>query len=58
MLRLEERRFRPTTLSSFEKCDLRNDSRRCHYELMSFEPEHFDMLEFGPSGIYIRERNL
>lgn len=47
-----------TTLTNFERCNLRDDSRRYQYELMSFEPERFDMLGFGPSGISYTERTM
>ena len=53
---LLEQGYRQTTLTNFERCDLRDDARRYQYELMSFEPEHFDMLGFGPSGISYTER--
>ena len=43
--------YRQTTLTNFERCDLQNDPRRYQYELMSFQPDRFDMLGFGPSGI-------
>ena len=55
---LLEQGYRQTTLTNFERCGLRDDSRRYQYELMSFEPEHFDMLGFGPSGISYTERSL
>ena len=48
--------YRQTTLTNFERCDLRDDPKRYQYELMSFEPDHFDMLGFGPSGISFTER--
>ena len=47
--------YHQTTLTNFERCDLRNDSRRYLYELMSFQPDRFDMLGFGPSGISFTE---
>lgn len=47
--------YRQTTLTNFERCDLQNDSRRYLYELMSFQPDRFDMLGFGPSGISCTE---
>jgi oxygen-independent coproporphyrinogen-3 oxidase len=53
---LLEQGYRQTTLTNFERCDLHDDPRRYQYELMSFEPEQFDMLGFGPSGISYAER--
>ena len=47
--------YRQTTLTNFERGDLQNDSRRYLYELMSFQPDRFDMLGFGPSGISCTE---
>ncbi len=47
--------YRQTTLTNFERSDLQNDSRRYSYELMSFQPDRFDMLGFGPSGISCTE---
>ena len=43
--------YHQTTLTNFERCDLQNDPRRYLYELMSFQPDRFDVLGFGPSGI-------
>ncbi len=43
--------YRQTTLTNFERNDLKDDSRRYLYELMSFQPDRYDMLGFGPSGI-------
>ena len=43
--------YRQTTLTNFERSDLKDDSRRYLYELMSFQPDRYDMLGFGPSGI-------
>ena len=48
--------YRQTTLTNFERCDLQNDPRRYLYELMSFQPDRFDMLGFGPSGISCGEQ--
>jgi len=50
--------YRQTTLTNFERCDLQNDSRRYLYELMSFQPDRFDMLGFGPSGISYTEHTV
>ena len=50
--------YRQTTLTNFERCDLQNDSRRYLYELMSFQPDCFDMLGFGPSGISYTEHTV
>jgi hypothetical protein len=48
--------YRQTTLTNFERCDLQNDPRRYMYELMSFQPDRFDVLGFGPSGISCSEQ--
>ena len=50
------RGYRQTTLTNFERCDLQHDPRRYQYELMSFQPDHFDVLGFGPSGISCSEQ--
>ncbi len=47
--------YRQTTLTNFERSDLRDDSRQYVYELKSFQPDRFDMLGFGPSGISYTE---
>ncbi len=47
--------YRQTTLTNFERRDLLDDSRQYVYELKSFQPDHFDMLGFGPSGISYTE---
>ncbi len=48
--------YRQTTLTNFERCELQNDPRRYLYELMSFQPDRFDVLGFGPSGISCGEQ--
>ena len=48
--------YHQTTLTNFERSDLRDDSRQYVYELKSFQPDRFDMLGFGPSGISYTER--
>jgi coproporphyrinogen III oxidase-like Fe-S oxidoreductase len=48
--------YRQTTLTNFERRDLQNDPRRYMYELMSFQPDRFDVLGFGPSGISCSEQ--
>ncbi|MEN9557570.1 MAG: Oxygen-independent coproporphyrinogen-III oxidase 1 [Planctomycetota bacterium] len=48
--------YRQTTLTNFERCDLQHDPRRYLYELMSFQPDRFDVLGFGPSGISCSEQ--
>lgn len=48
--------YRQTTLTNFERCDLQNDPRRYLYELLSFQPDRFDVLGFGPSGISCSEQ--
>jgi len=40
-----------TTLTNFERAELNDTPRRFKYENMSFQPDQFDMLGFGPSGI-------
>ena len=35
---------------------LQNDPRRYQYELMSFQPDRFDVVGFGPSGISCSEQ--
>ena len=49
--KLLARGFRQTTLTNFERSDLEHDARRYQYELMSFQPDRFDVLGFGPSAI-------
>jgi oxygen-independent coproporphyrinogen-3 oxidase len=48
--------YRQTTLTNFERCDLQHNPRRYQYELMSFQPDRFDVLGFGPSGISCSEQ--
>jgi coproporphyrinogen III oxidase-like Fe-S oxidoreductase len=48
---LLESGFGQTTLTNFERARFRNDARRFLYEEMSFQPDRFDMLGFGPSAI-------
>lgn len=43
--------FYQTTLTNFERWDLRNRDRRFQYEESSFQPDRFEMLGFGPSAI-------
>ncbi len=52
---LIDRGYCQTTLTNFERRDLLQDSRRYQYELMSFQPDRYDMLGFGPSGISCSE---
>jgi len=40
-----------TTLTNFERAELNDSPRRFKYENMSFQPDQFDMLGFGPSSI-------
>ncbi len=40
-----------TTLTNFERAELNATRRHFKYESMSFQPDQFDMLGFGPSGI-------
>lgn len=48
--------YRQTRLTNFERCDLQHDPRQYLYELMSFQPDRFDVLGFGPSGISCSEQ--
>jgi len=51
--------FTQTTLTNFERAEFQGDARRFVYEESSFQPERFDMLGFGPSGIsYRAEKGL
>jgi oxygen-independent coproporphyrinogen-3 oxidase len=43
--------FVQTTLTNFERANFRGDDRRFVYEELSFEPEHYDMIGFGPGAI-------
>lgn len=43
--------FQQTTLTNFERKELAQDSRRYRYELMSFSPDRYQMLGFGPAAI-------
>jgi coproporphyrinogen III oxidase-like Fe-S oxidoreductase len=46
--------FTQTTLTNFERSEFQGDARRFVYEESSFQPDRFDMLGFGPSGISFR----
>jgi oxygen-independent coproporphyrinogen-3 oxidase len=48
---LLERGFYQATLTNFEKCELQGDEKRFVYEELSFQPDRYDMIGFGPSGI-------
>jgi oxygen-independent coproporphyrinogen-3 oxidase len=48
---LEGLGFVQTTLTNFERREYQGDPRRFVYEEMSFRPDRFDMIGFGPSGI-------
>ena len=48
---LLDRGFTQTTLTNFERTKFQCDARRFIYEESSFQPNRFDMLGFGPSGI-------
>jgi oxygen-independent coproporphyrinogen-3 oxidase len=48
---LDELGFDQTTLTNFERRDYRGHDRRFLYEELSFRPDRFDMLGFGPTGI-------
>jgi oxygen-independent coproporphyrinogen-3 oxidase len=43
--------FDQTTLTNFERREFRGDDRRFVYEELSFRPDRYDMIGFGPSGI-------
>ncbi len=43
--------FDQTTLTNFERRELRGDDRRFVYEELGFRPDRYDMIGFGPSGI-------
>ncbi|MHC5544037.1 Fe-S oxidoreductase, partial [Singulisphaera rosea] len=49
--RLFDRGFYQSTLTNFEKNEFLGHERRFVYEELSFEPDRFDMVGFGPSGI-------
>lgn len=46
-----------TTLTNFERADVESSSRQFIYENLSFQPDQFDMLGFGPSGISFSANN-
>lgn len=48
---LYENGFHQTTLTNFERDEYDDSPRRFQYEELSFQPERFDLLGFGPSGI-------
>jgi coproporphyrinogen III oxidase-like Fe-S oxidoreductase len=48
---LLDRGFYQTTLTNFERTEFRAQARRFLYEECSFQPDKFEMLGFGPSGI-------
>jgi oxygen-independent coproporphyrinogen-3 oxidase len=43
--------FHQTTLTNFERSEFRGHDRRFVYEEMSFRPDRFDMVGFGPTAI-------
>ena len=43
--------FYQTTLTNFERSFFHGDLRSYNYELRSFEPDRYNMIGFGPSGI-------
>jgi oxygen-independent coproporphyrinogen-3 oxidase len=43
--------FYQTTLTNFERQERHGDDRRFIYEALSFRPDRFDMLGFGPTAI-------
>jgi oxygen-independent coproporphyrinogen-3 oxidase len=48
---LDDLGFDQTTLTNFERREFRGHPRRFVYEELSFRPDRFDMLGFGPTGI-------
>jgi oxygen-independent coproporphyrinogen-3 oxidase len=48
---LLERGFYQATLTNFERADFQGHERRFVYEELGFQPDRFDMLGLGPSGI-------
>jgi oxygen-independent coproporphyrinogen-3 oxidase len=47
----EDLGFYQTTLTNFERREYRGHARRFVYEEFSFQPDRFDMIGFGPTGI-------
>jgi oxygen-independent coproporphyrinogen-3 oxidase len=43
--------FHQTTLTNFEREEFRGHDRRFVYEELSFRPDRYDMIGFGPTGI-------
>ena len=43
--------FDQTTLTNFERREFRGHDRRFVYEELSFRPDRYDMIGFGPTGI-------
>jgi coproporphyrinogen III oxidase-like Fe-S oxidoreductase len=43
--------FYQTTLTNFERAEFHGHDRRFVYEELSFRPERYDMIGFGPTGI-------
>jgi oxygen-independent coproporphyrinogen-3 oxidase len=43
--------FHQTTLTNFERNEFRDHDRRFVYEELSFRPDRFDMIGFGPTAI-------
>jgi oxygen-independent coproporphyrinogen-3 oxidase len=48
---LDDLGFDQTTLTNFERREFRGHDRRFVYEELSFRPDRFDMIGFGPTGI-------
>jgi oxygen-independent coproporphyrinogen-3 oxidase len=48
--------FHQTTLTNFERREFRLSENRFQYEESSFQPDRFDMVGFGPSGISVASR--
>jgi oxygen-independent coproporphyrinogen-3 oxidase len=48
---LIRRGFYQATLTNFERVEIRGSARRFVYEELGFQPDRFDMLGLGPSGI-------
>ena len=50
--------FDQTTLTNFERREFRGHDRRFVYEELSFRPDRYDMIGFGPTGISFADSGL
>ena len=50
--------FYQTTLTNFERQEFRGRDRRFMYEELSFRPDRYDMMGFGPTGISFADSGL